>query len=198
MEHDLYTAIPSQPLKPGVTFLHPSSFVPVKLDAPAIDVMTDFMKVTPVSVSANISLIHANAIMNARGIRLLFVTDDSNDFVGIITARDTMGERPIKHIHDRSVKHDEIRVADLMTPYPQLDAFQMSDVLHAKVGHILQTLRQMGRQHALVVEPDARTGKDKVRGIFSATAIGRLLGVPVQIFEVAHTFAEIEAALAVT
>jgi hypothetical protein len=35
-----------------------------------------------------------------------------------------------------------------------------------------------------------------VCGIFSATQIGRQLGMPIATFEVAHTFAEIEAELA--
>jgi hypothetical protein len=62
---------------------------------------------------------------------------------------------------------------------------------------ILQTLKQICRQHAIVVEAEP-TGREFVRGIFSATTIGRRLGVPIQTFEVANTFAEIEAALAIS
>ena len=50
--------------------------------------------------------------------------------------------------------------------------------------------------HVLVEDTDPVSGEARVRGVFSATQIGRLLGVPVQGFEVARTFAEIEAALA--
>jgi hypothetical protein len=50
--------------------------------------------------------------------------------------------------------------------------------------------------YALALEKDQLTGKGIVRGIFSATQIGRQLGVPIHGFEVAHTFAEIEAGLA--
>ena len=66
----------------------------------------------------------------------------------------------------------------------------------ADVGHILETLKSIGRQHAIVVETDTAGGGEVVRGIFSATNIGRRLGVPIQTFEVARTFADIEAALA--
>ena len=52
------------------------------------------------------------------------------------------------------------------------------------------------RQHILVEDVDPATGLPRVRGMFSATHIGRLLGVPVLGFELASTFAEIEAALA--
>ncbi len=198
MENAQYNTIQVHPLTPGITCLQPSSYSPVKLDTPAIDVMTDFLTVSPASIPADASLALANTTMIARGVRLLLVTNAEHAILGIVTSRDTMGERPITHIHDRGGKHNELRVADVMTPHAQLSALQITDVLHADVGHILQTLRHLGRQHVLVVERDAQTGKDRVRGIFSATAIGRRLGVPVQIFEVANTFAEIEAALAIT
>jgi hypothetical protein len=57
-------------------------------------------------------------------------------------------------------------------------------------------LKEAGRQHALVVDNDRVTGEDYVRGIFSATQIGRQLGMPILMFEVANTFAQIEAELA--
>lgn len=196
MERAQYPAIKTHRLKAGATCLQPSSYSPVKLDSPAINVMTDFLTVSPACVPADATLSLANTIMISRGVRMLFVTDAEQTILGIVTDRDTMGERPITHIHDRGGKHHELRVADVMTPHSELSALPITDVLHADVGHILQTLRHLGRQHALVVERDARSGTERVRGIFSATGIGRRLGVPVQIFEVANTFAEIEAALA--
>lgn len=196
MERAQYPALHPHLLKTGITCLQPSSFSPVKLDSPAINVMTDFQVTAPATVTADATLAQANIIMVSRGVRLLFVTDTDQSILGVVSAPDIQGERPITHIHDRGVKHHELLTGDLMTPISKLNALNINDVLHAKVGHILQTLRQQGRQHAIVVEYNLLTGKEQVRGIFSATAIGRRLGVPVQIFEVANTFAEIEAALA--
>jgi hypothetical protein len=65
----------------------------------------------------------------------------------------------------------------------------------AKVGHIVATLQSTGRQHALVVEQDA-SGRQVVRGVFSATQVARQLGVAIPTSEIARTFAEIEAQLA--
>ena len=70
------------------------------------------------------------------------------------------------------------------------------DRARAEVGDIVATLKDVGRQHALVVDRDPLTHEETLRGIFSATQIGRQLGVPILIFEVAHTFAEIESELA--
>jgi hypothetical protein len=71
----------------------------------------------------------------------------------------------------------------------------MAEVRAAKVGHIVATLKKAGRQHAVVVERDAR-GRQLVRGLFSATQIARQLGVTIQTSEVARTFSEIESMLA--
>ena len=79
------------------------------------------------------------------------------------------------------------------------------NAFRARVGHVLETLRRSGRQHALVVDQEeipARGALDKplrramVRGIFSLSQIARQLGVAVQTGgEVARTFSEIESAL---
>ena len=47
-----------------------------------------------------------------------------------------------------------------------------------------------------MAEEDAVSGVIRIRGIFSATQIGRQLGVAVQPFDVAITFADIARALA--
>jgi hypothetical protein len=71
----------------------------------------------------------------------------------------------------------------------------MSDLHGTKVGHVVATLRNTGRQHAVVVDAEAN-GRQTVRGVFSATQIARQLGIALQTGEIARTFAEIEALLA--
>ena len=80
-----------------------------------------------------------------------------------------------------------------------------ADVEGARVGHVLETLRRAGRQHALVVDfdeiPSGRplappAHRTMVRGIFSISQIARQLGVAVPTGgEVARTFSEIESAI---
>ena len=198
MQREVYKPLKSVPLNAGSTCRRPDEYPELAIDSPAIDAMTDFQRVAPVTIRPDATLAQATTLMVARRIRLLFVVDADEAIVGMITARDTMGERPIKLLQQQGGKHGDLKVADVMTPLSVLEGFPLGDVLHAEVGHILATLKQIGRQHALVVERDAATGRNEVRGMFSATAIGRQLGVPVQTFEIANTFAEIEAALAQT
>lgn len=198
MERATYKTLPLRPLSQGIACRQPGSYNPVKIDTPAINVMTDFQSVTPASIRPNATLTQATNMMFARAVRLLFVTEADDEVLGLITARDVAGEPPIQLLHERGGRHGDLRVADLMTPHERIEAFQMADVLRAEVGHVLQTLRSVGRQHALVIEYDPVGRRDEIRGMFSATAIGRRLGVPIQAFEVANTFAEIESALAAT
>ncbi|MDQ3025295.1 MAG: hypothetical protein M3R58_02135 [Pseudomonadota bacterium] len=62
-------------------------------------------------------------------------------------------------------------------------------------GHVLETLRHAGRQHAMAVE-DGPDGRQVVRGVFSASQLEKQLGQPVAAGSVSRTFAEIVAALA--
>jgi ferric-dicitrate binding protein FerR (iron transport regulator) len=80
-----------------------------------------------------------------------------------------------------------------MTPVGKLEAMSLREVEGARIGDVVETLKRTGRQHALVVE---RTPKGTaIRGIFSASRIGRQLGKPVETAGIAYTFAELEAAL---
>jgi CBS domain containing-hemolysin-like protein len=104
-----------------------------------------------------------------------------------------LGERPMRLVEAQGRRHREIQVEDVMTPREQLEAIDIRELQAAKVGHVIATLREGGRQHALVTDADGR-----IRGIYSATQIARQLGVDPQSVnptEIAHTFSEIEALL---
>jgi CBS domain-containing protein len=126
-------------------------------------------------------------------VRLLLVVDEGHEKVlGVITATDLLGERAMLVATGRGMRRDELTVADVMTPAAQVEAIALADVEGARVGHVLETLRRAGRQHALVVDTDSA-----VRGVFSLSQIARQLGVALEPGgEVARTFSEIEAALA--
>lgn len=176
--------------------LNAAGYNTVGPDAPAIEAMTDFTRVNPVVIGPHESVIEANAQMIMRGVRMLMVTAADERVLGLLTARDILGEKPIQLAQARGCKRDELLVSDLMTPADHVDALNFSQLPHARVIDILDALKSLGRQHILVEDVDPTNGLPRVRGVFSATHIGRLLGVPVLGFDLASTFAEIEAALA--
>jgi CBS domain-containing protein len=130
-------------------------------------------------------------------VRSLFVTAADGHLVGLVTTTDILGERPVRISHARGISRNELVVSDVMTPIDSIVAMRIEDVRAAKVGHIVASLKQAGRHHELVAEKLAN-GNTCIRGIFSASQIARHLGVPLQITELARTFAEIEEALSVS
>ena len=191
-----YDALQSVPLKTGSSFARPFQSLPerVKLKDPAISVMTDLNKVSVVSVRAKTSMDKANAKMIRYGVRLLLVLDDSDQVVGLLTATDVLGEKPMRYLQNMGGTHADIMVRDIMTTQRELEALKIEDVQNAQVGQIVASLKKSHRQHALVIAESA-DGKQSVCGLFSITQIARQLGAQVHSFELAHTFAEIEAVI---
>jgi CBS domain-containing protein len=175
----------------------PNTAASVTLDSPAIEVMTDLRRVEAVTVDRLRTLAEARAAMLARGVRALFVADDSRAVHGIITATDLQGEAPVRLAQARGIRYDEVLVRDVMTPAERLEVLDLEEVARARVGDVVATLKVAGRQHALAVEMRAEpVAVQCVRGIFSLTQIARQLGIPAQpVHDIAHTFAEIEAAI---
>lgn len=191
-----YSPLPSVRLQPGVAYAQPTQAVPEKvtLDDAATQVMTDLTRVTAVIILPGDTVDEAHRRMLQRGVRLLLVVDQDRKVVGLVTATDILGEKPVLAASQRGLRREEVMVRDIMTPQERLEVLNMSDVHTAKVGHIVATLRKAGRQHAVAVDSDAR-GRQTVRGLFSATQIARQLGVSIQTSEIARTFSEIEAML---
>lgn len=191
-----YSPLVSAMLQEGVGYAQPTQIVPeqVTLDDLAVSVMTDLNRVTAIIILPGDSVDEAHRRMIQRGVRLLLTVDQDRKVLGIVTATDILGEKPVQIAFQRGLKRGEILVRDIMTPQERLEVFDMQDVRVAKVGHVVATLKKAGRQHAVVVERDAR-GRQTVRGLFSATQIARQLGVAIQTSEVARTFSEIEAQL---
>lgn len=202
-----YQPLPIRELGEGAGYRRPMQPQParVTLDAPALAVMTDLVRTTPASIRPQAPIEGANHAMIARGVRLLLVVDARDTVLGVITATDILGERALRIGSERGLKHGDLTVADVMTPAAQVEVLQFSDVESARVGHVLETLRRAGRQHALVVDYDTVPARGllevpsrraMVRGIFSISQIARQLGVEVEAgAAVARTFSEIESAL---
>ena len=185
-------------LPPGGTIVrHPAPETAPRgaAEVPAVSVMTDLSRVAAVLVDPDVEIEAAMRIMIRRNVRSLFAVNVENEVLGLITATDLLGEKPLQHIQRYGVRRNEIRVRDLMTPQAQLEVLRMRDVERACIGHVVETLRQTGRQHAMVID-EAGGEPPVVRGVFSSSQIEKQLGRQLPVGAVAHSFPEREAALA--
>jgi CBS domain-containing protein len=188
-----YDPLPLRELGAGAGFRRPTQppAGKVTIESAAPEVMTDLRRTTPATIRPQAPLAGANQFMITRGVRLLLVVDEQEKVLGVITATDILGERPMLVATERGMRRDELTVADIMVSAERVEVIALADVDGARVGHVLETLRRAGRQHALVVDSD-----NKVCGIISLSQIARQLGVSYAIGgEVARTFSEIEAAI---
>lgn len=187
--------LPLASLKPSTGYCRPYYFAPnpVKVTSSALEVMTDLRYVAAAVVPATLDVETASQKMIARGVRALLVTNDKDDVIGIVTARDLIGGRLDELLQHTGRHVSSILVQEIMTGQEKVEVLPLEEVLHAHVGDIVETLKYSGRQHALVVEDDAMTGKPSIRGIFSASQIARQLGIVLNKQELAYTFDQIDA-----
>jgi hypothetical protein len=157
-------------------------------------VFTDFAYIRPFTISSTATIDQINDKMIACGVRLLFVARTDGVVHGLVTHTDLFGEKPVQYIQQHGGGREEILAQDIMTPLAQLEALQKIDVLKARVGDIVETIKTAGRQHMLVSHTNADGGQ-VVTGLFSSTNIENLLGIKIELSPRAQTFAELERAL---
>jgi len=181
-----------------VGYVRPTQELPdkVTLDTPAIMTMTDLGQVPALTVEPHVSIDWALERMRVNGVRLLLVTNPDSDVVGLITSNDVQGQKPLRFMRETHVRRAEIRVRDIMTPKDHLQCIPLDEVMVASVGHVLETLRRIGRQHALVCEYGCDSGTSSIRGILSASRLSQQLGIHFEPIAVADTFVAVESALA--
>ena len=168
---------------------------PLQMNQPAALAMTDLRRVAAVAIHPDASLEAAQQRMVHARVRMLLVTDPAGELLGLITSRDLLGEAPIRVAVEDGVARDQLAVSRVMVPRERIQVLDWGDVQHASIGDVVCTLRDSGRQHALVVQQGR---PPQICGIFSATQIGRLLGVPVEASDKPQSFAEVEHLLAPT
>jgi len=163
----------------------------VALGEPAMTVVTDLSKVAAMTINPCASMDNASERMIASNVRLLFVTDQYYKVMGLVTSRDLMGDRAIQYMQEHGGKREDIMVRDIMTPRHKIEALHLEDVKNARVGDIVETLRRMGRQHALVLARD-ETGS-RIAGVISTTQVTKQTGEEISVAGVASTIADLAA-----
>ncbi len=191
-----YQSLPNNLLaaKTQVTLYKRGKSVRITLEDAAFSVITDFSHVKPFSTTGDATIDQINSKMIACGVRLLFVAEHDEVLLGLVTYNDIFGEKPLQYIQEHGGKHEEILARDIMTPLDRLEALQLADILTARVGDIVETMKSSGRQHILVCE-DQPDGAHAITGLFSSTQIEKRLGIKIELSPRANTFAELERAL---
>jgi hypothetical protein len=92
--------------------------------------------------------------------------------VGLVTASDILGEKPICHMQSFGGTRAEVTVDDVMDPATTWPVATLADLEHATVETILATFQACGRTHLAVVE-DSPAGP-RLRGVFSSAKLLRL------------------------
>lgn len=187
-----FRPLPNITLSGHIPYSHVTMSGPsVTPEDPALEVLTDFRRVKAVTISPDASIDACNQQMISHHVRLLLVVDEQQKVLGVITAADILGEKPMQQMQKTGQGRDELQVRDLMTSAEALEMIRLRDVEQARVGDIVETLIAHGRQHALVVDENDSSGK-RICGLFSANQIGKQVGIAVEPSDVAKTFSELE------
>ncbi len=196
-----YVARPLKPAPSGLAIPKPGSHAVGALtrESAAIALMTDLRQMPAVSIAEGHTITEAEAQMVAAGVRLLFVTDAAGQLIGLVTAYDLAGEKPLMAMLSRESHPDlhepnKVLVNDIMTPVNRWRGVDFASVERARIGDIMQTFVELGQPHLLVFESTPGEAA-VVRGLFSATQIERVLGVRMELAPRPGSFAEIEQML---
>lgn len=192
--------LPARSLRAGISVAQtsPSPTAAVTLDSPALDVMTDLTQVRAATTHPTTTLRQAEQIMIHQGVRMLFVVSEMPSLEGLVTTTDLYGDRPMRAVQQRNLRHEDLCVTDVMTPLSMLDAIDYRLLKGARVSNLIATLRKHGRNHLLVIESACGQIPERVRGVISRAQIERQLGSVVEVPEFAHSFAEMARIVAET
>lgn len=151
----------------------------INLDDLAIEVMTDLNCVCGITIAAGDGISDAEYRMKTHQVKMLFVIDHNENVIGLLTFSDLSGQRILNSEKELNIPASEMCILDIMTGIDSVDVLNYEKIKTAKVGNIVQTLKQLNRQHILVLENNQ--GSQKICGIFSSTQIGRQLQTQLEI-----------------
>jgi CBS-domain-containing membrane protein len=142
---------------------------------PALSVMTDFLERSSVTVPAAAGIDAALEHMKHTGVRSAFAVDEAQRLVlGLITAYDIMGEKPMRSIRSMDVTRAQLQVKDVMTALADLRVVDIRQIEAGTIGDLARLFAESQLTHIPVVETDGRGGQ-RLRGMLSAARVKRVL-----------------------
>jgi len=144
----------------------------------ALTVMTDFRERTSVTIPDTAMIDEALDHMRHNGVRCAFAIDDRSRFVvGMITAYDIIGEKPMQYMQSGSIFRREVLVRDIMQKISAWRVVDIKQIERATVAAVSDMFAQKRMTHVPVMET-SETGEQRLRGLLSAAKVKRLLSRP--------------------
>jgi hypothetical protein len=142
---------------------------------PALTVMTDFRERASITVADSDPIDAALEHMKHTGVRCAFAVDaERHVVIGLITAYDISGERPMRLMQSQKVKRGALLVRDLMQPLRDWRVLNVEDLERATVASVERVFEATGLTHIPVMERNLQ-GELRLRGLLSSAKIKRLL-----------------------
>lgn len=152
----------------------------LSIDSPALLFFTDFQKNKPLVIDSTTPVLKVKELMQKEHVRLKLVTDDKKHFTGVISSDDLIERKIVQKVSEGIERH-EIIVSELMIPKKNLKALDWLDISKTttSISDVITALQNNGERHCLVLDRE----NHKIRGIFSASDISRMLRLDIDIQE---------------
>jgi len=156
--------------------VHPDEFSDISWSSSALEIFTDFRHHQPQVIEHTLSALEAGALMRKAHVKLMLVVDRDDEFVGTVSAMDLSEQRLILHTA-RGIRREELRVSDMMHDRTAIQGLEFNRLSTATIRDVVETLKQSGQQHCLVVDSDSH----HIRGLISSSDIARRMHMPIEI-----------------
>ncbi|MBN7796807.1 CBS domain-containing protein [Parahaliea mediterranea] len=179
-----------KPIDAADHLVHPEEFSDIGWSSPALEVFTDFRYHQPQVVDYGMPAMEAESLMRKAHVKLMLVVDRLGEFVGTISALDLSERQIVLHTARGRVQRQEVRVCDLMRDRETILGLEFDRLATASIRDVVETLKQNGEQHCLVVD----SASHHIRGLISSSDIARRMHIPIEISR-PNTFMDIFQAI---
>jgi CBS domain-containing protein len=150
---------------------------------PALTVMTDFRERASVTVPDTAAIEEALEHMRHTGVRCAFAIDERTCVVvGLITAYDITGEKPMQYMLSHAIPRREVLVRDIMQEIADCRVVDIKQIEMATVVAVSNMFARNRLTHVPVMET-TESGEQRLRGLLSAARVRRLLSRPGSLIE---------------
>jgi CBS domain-containing protein len=144
----------------------------------ALTVMTDFRERNSVTVEDTATIDDALEHMRHTGVRCAFAIDVHTAVVlGLVTAYDITGEKPMQYMLSRAIRRREVLVRDIMQEISSCRVADIKQLERATVGAVSNMFIGSRLTHVPVMEA-GENKEQRLRGLLSAAKVKRLLSRP--------------------